>query len=102
MTAESSLEFMNRYIASTQNSRNKVYLTNKEISTLQNAVYNIFFNGSIKLSEQENRYFKKRAKLLKVLASKKTSLVEKRKIADENRGLIRRIAEIVVTYLNGD
>ena len=99
MSREESKQLCDFLITGLSNYRNKIHLTNRNIRVLQNLVYNLYFNNSIKIDDKSTKYFNRNIKSLKVLANKNISSKIKRGIISSKRPLIRRIATTLKQYL---
>ena len=63
---------------------------------LRQVAYNILFNSSVKLSDRDRSYLKRRSGAIKRLASKKVCHWRKREILVKHHRLIKRVAEIAL------
>jgi hypothetical protein len=100
MSVETTLHFMKSYLQNTANKRSKIYLTAKDLKVIQNGIYNIYFNDKMNLSESDIKYFRRYTSKLNILASKKSTISVKRDIASNNVGVLRRVANIIITYIS--
>jgi hypothetical protein len=74
-------------------------LNHRQCKWVREIAYNILFNSSIRIPEKERKYFKKNSLVIKLLASKKISGKDKKKIIGDNHPLVRRLAGVVYDYL---
>lgn len=58
------------------------------VKAISEICYNLIKNTIIPLNESEKKFFKKKAKLLNALATRRTSIGEKRKLVQEQTGAV--------------
>ena len=74
-------------------------ITRKQCTILRHLAYNIMFNSSIELSVKDKSYLKHQINSLKILASKKVCLADKKDIFAKKHLLIKRLAQLGLKYL---
>ena len=101
MSLNETRNFFEFLIGGLSNRHTTIYVTNKQLRLIQNAVFNIFFNNSLQFSDKDKTYFKRHTKYLKLLANKYTSQTEKRDIITSKRPLMKRVSTVVIQYADG-
>ena len=74
-------------------------VTKEQCKLIREIAYNILFNTSITIEKEDKKYLKKYLLAIKLLASKKVCSSDKIEILAKKHLLIKRLAEIVYTYL---
>jgi hypothetical protein len=99
MSRKATIAFFKYYLVVSTNGKSLVHITNKHLRIIQNAIYNIFFNSEVQLSDKLTQYFKRHSTKLRLLGSKQGDLDRKRESIQKNRMLIRKIATVALSYL---
>lgn len=82
--------------------KTKIHFGKDHIKLISNAVYNLFFNDSIELQESQQRDLNKHLLTLKRLASKESTIVQKRKLLIKHKKLLKLVVDIVLNYINSE
>ena len=76
------------------------HLTSQQCQILREAVYNLLFNSSIQIIDKDRQYFNRRMTVLRMLASKRVCVKEKRNLLVANQALLQKVVSIVINYLD--
>ena len=74
-------------------------ITKKQCQILRHLAYNIMFNSSFDLTEEDRKYLKKNAKSIKGIASKKVCIDSKKDIFAKKQLLVKKLAQLGLRYL---
>lgn len=95
------IAFLRLFLLTTHEQRLAILrnITKSQCAKLRQVTYNLLFNDSIELSQEDRQYLKRHSKSVKELASRRVCLARKRAIIVRKHLLIKRIAQITVDYL---
>ena len=75
------------------------HATIKQCNLVREMAYNLLLNSSIKFNDRDRSFLKKHTNSIRRLASKKVCNTEKKSILVQKHLLIKRMAKIVLEYL---
>ena len=95
------LDFMKIFLITSHEQRLAILaaITKSQCAILRQVAYNVLFNDSLEISQEDRLYLKRHHTTLKHLASRRICLDTKKAAALRKHLLIKRLAEITVKYL---
>ena len=92
-----------RLLASTSKNQRIAILKNitpPQCRIIKQIAYNLIFNTSIKISDLNKKYLNHNLHNLKLLASKRICITQKRHILEKRHLLVKKAAQLIITYLS--
>jgi hypothetical protein len=70
-----------------------------QLKILRDVSYNILLNSNIQLTQEQRSYLRRHSSIIKQWASRHVSACKKRDLASSHPYLVKKLAEIALTYL---